>query len=110
MADRSTTCYVIVQPVWSRSNHYSGMHKGEKMIDSIKVSKLFAKRPPKSSIPAGGVVVELEVEIDDEVFYEQRAKVKVEVQVDQTMPTVQSTPIKRVNPNAKVLQRQKTLP
>lgn len=77
-----TTVYLIVQPQWDiHYKHRSGPHTGLPRLKGVLSNKLFQKKPPRSSVPPNGIVVEIEIDIDDEAFYPICPKVSIDIPV-----------------------------
>lgn len=85
----TTKAYLLVVPTYTRSGTYhSGPFKGERTLDRVTIKAVYVKKPPPSTI-GNGIVVEVEMDIDDAAFYPIKPVVKVNVPVDATTEEVE---------------------
>lgn len=100
--------YAILHPTFSTRKHWDGPFKDERILDKVAVSKIFAKKPPRSSLSDGDVVLELEIEVDEAAFYPPRPKVSInipaEVDEDDSVTTVPVVRYRRKSIAARVVE------
>jgi hypothetical protein len=88
---RTVKGYLVLHPKWSRYTHVNGPFAGEKRIDSVHMSKVLARKPAKSTLATGDVVVEVSIDIAEAAFYPVHVptiNVLIESPVDQPQPPV----------------------
>jgi hypothetical protein len=68
-------------PTYDRYTHSSGPFKGQAQLKGLTVKQVYAKPPPPSTV-GKGIVVEVELNIDDGAFYPIKPTVQINVPVE----------------------------
>lgn len=101
--------YLVVHPTFSRRYNYTGPFQGERAIDKATITKVYAKKPAQSSLSPGDVVIEVEVDIDEAMFYPRRPmpvtiEVPAVVEEDPDPIVAPVTKVRKPSAAAKVIQ------
>lgn len=91
----------------SRVNYVntSGPYTGQKRVSKLSIKKMLAKRPPPSAIGTSDVVVELEVDVPEELFYDRTVQASVTVPVAPGDPVVATAEPVKINRGGRALNR-----
>lgn len=97
--------YVVVHPTYSRYRHNGGRYDGQARLDKVTLSKLTARRPAPSTLAPNDVIVQVEIEVPDDLFYRQDVKAVISVPSDPTAPVKVTSSEVKINQQGRAVNR-----